>query len=86
MIEHARAESAAGEARAAQLPAKQTAKTLVLHTPTGYRFAVISGADRLDLHKAADALEVTRHELRFATEADIEADFPGLFGWGRCPR
>ena len=79
-------ECAASEARAAQLPAKQTAKTLVLHTPTGYRFAVISGADRLDLHKAADVLEVTRHELRFATEADIEADFPGLFGWGRYPR
>ena len=77
VIEHARAESAAGEARAAQLPAEQTAKTVVLHAPAGYRFAVISGADRLDLHKAADALEVTRHELRLATEADIAADFPG---------
>jgi prolyl-tRNA editing enzyme YbaK/EbsC (Cys-tRNA(Pro) deacylase) len=76
VIEHARAESAAGEARAAQLPAEQTAKTVVLRMPAGYRFAVISGADRLDLHKAADALEAHRHELRLATEAEIEAEFP----------
>jgi Ala-tRNA(Pro) deacylase len=76
VIEHARAESAAGEARAAHLPAEQTAKTVVLHVLAGYRFAVISGADRLDLHKAADALGVTRNELRLATEEDVEADFP----------
>jgi prolyl-tRNA editing enzyme YbaK/EbsC (Cys-tRNA(Pro) deacylase) len=30
----------------------------------------------LDLHKAAAALEVSRHEIRFATEADMAADFP----------
>jgi len=76
VIEHARAESAAGEARAAQLPAEQTAKTVVLRTSAGYRFAVISGADRLDLHKAAGALGANRHELRLATEDEIEADFP----------
>ena len=84
VIHHARAESAAGEARAAQLPAEQTAKTMVLHAPAGYQFTVISGADRLDLHKAADALEVSRHELRLATEADIAADFP-VIRWGRYP-
>lgn len=50
---------------------------MVLHTSAGYRFAVISGADRLDLHKAADALEVKRHDLRSATEAEIEAGFSG---------
>jgi prolyl-tRNA editing enzyme YbaK/EbsC (Cys-tRNA(Pro) deacylase) len=41
---------------------------------TGSR--VVSASDRLDLHKAADALGVGRHELRFASEADMAADFP----------
>ncbi len=48
----------------------------MLHTPDGYRFAVSSGSDRLDLHKAAAALGLGRHELRFATEAEMAADFP----------
>jgi Ala-tRNA(Pro) deacylase len=77
LIEHAHSESAAAEARAAHLPAEQTAKTVVLHGPGGYRFAVIAASDRLDLRKAADAFDVTRHSLRLATEADLAADFPG---------
>ena len=76
VVEHARSESSVAEARAAHRPAEQTAKTVVLHTPDGYRFAVICASDRLDLHKAAAALGVSRHELRFATEADMAADFP----------
>ena len=76
VIEIARSESAAAEARAAHLPAEQTAKTVVLRAPAGYRFAVICASDRLDLHKAADALELSRHELRFASDADMAADFP----------
>lgn len=76
VIEHLRSESAAAEARAAALPEEQTAKTVVLHTPGGYRFAVIAACDRLDLHKAAAALAVSRHEIRFATEADMAGDFP----------
>jgi prolyl-tRNA editing enzyme YbaK/EbsC (Cys-tRNA(Pro) deacylase) len=76
VVEHARSESAVAEARAAHLPAEQTAKTVVLHTPGGYRFAVICASDRLDLQKAADALEVSRHAVRFASEADMAADFP----------
>jgi Cys-tRNA(Pro)/Cys-tRNA(Cys) deacylase len=76
VIEHPRSESAVDEARAAQVPAEQTAKTVVLRAPGGYRFAVIPASDRLDLHKAADALELRLHELRFASEADMAADFP----------
>lgn len=76
VIEHAHTESAAAEARAAHLPAEQTAKTVVLHAPGGYRFAVIAASDRLDLTKAAAALDVSRHELRLASEADMAADFP----------
>ena len=75
VIAHPRSETAAAEARAAQLPQEQTAKTIVLHTSAGYRFAVIAASDRLGLHKAADALDVRRHDLRFATEADMAADF-----------
>ena len=48
----------------------------VLRTPGGYRFAVIRASDRLDLHKAAAALGVNRHDVRFASEADMAADFP----------
>ena len=76
VVEHAHSASSVVEARAAHRPAEQTAKTLVLRTADGYRFAVISASDRLGLHKAAAALGVHRHELRFATEADIAADFP----------
>ena len=76
VVEHARSESAVAEARAAHLPSEQTAKTVVLHARGGYRFAVIRASDRLDLHKAAAALGVGRHELRFASEADMAADFP----------
>ena len=76
VIEHAHSESSVAEARAAHLPAEQTAKTVVLHVSGGYRFAVICASDRLDMHKAAEALAVSRHELRFASEADMAADFP----------
>jgi len=75
VIAHPRSETAAAEARAAQLPQEQTAKTVVLHTSAGYRFAVLAASDRLDLHKAADALGVRRHDVRLATEADMAADF-----------
>jgi Ala-tRNA(Pro) deacylase len=77
VIEHARSETSVAEAQAARLPAEQTAKTVVLRTAGGYRFAVICASDRLDLHKAAAALGVSRHDLRFASEADMAADFPG---------
>jgi Ala-tRNA(Pro) deacylase len=76
LIEHAHSESAVAEARAAHLPAEQTAKTVVLRAPGGYRFAVIAASDRLELSKAAAALELGRHRLRLATEAEIAAAFP----------
>ena len=42
----------------------------------GYTFAVIPASDMLDLSKAASALDVSHHELRLASEADMAADFP----------
>ena len=77
VVEHAHSESAAAEARAVHLPPDQTAKTVVLHSPGGYRFAVVCASDRLDLHKAAAALGLSRHQLCFANEADMAASFPG---------
>src|SRR5690349_5538278 len=76
VIEHPRSESAAAEARAVRMPLEQTAKTVVLITPTGYRFAVIAASDRLALHKAAKILATNRHDVRFATEDDMAGEFP----------
>jgi Ala-tRNA(Pro) deacylase len=76
VIKHRRTETAAAEARAAHLPAEQTAKTVVLRTQDGYRFAVIPASERLDAHKASAALELGSHELRLATEQEMAADFP----------
>jgi Ala-tRNA(Pro) deacylase len=76
MIEHERTERAVAEARASHLPAEQTAKTVVLRVRDGYRFAVLPASERLDLHKTADALELSRHDIHLASEAEIAADFP----------
>ena len=56
---------------------------MVLRTAAGYRFAVTCASDRLDPHKAADALQLSRQEPRFANdlhfayELEMAADFPG---------
>jgi prolyl-tRNA editing enzyme YbaK/EbsC (Cys-tRNA(Pro) deacylase) len=75
VIAHARTETATAEARAADIPAEQTAKTVLLRTPHGYRLAVVSASDRLDPQKAADALDLSRNQVRLATESDMAADF-----------
>src|SRR5262249_3434938 len=75
LSEHAHPETAAAEARVAHLPAQQTAKTVGLPAPGGSRFAALPASDRLDLHKAADALDVARHQLRLASEDDMASDF-----------
>jgi prolyl-tRNA editing enzyme YbaK/EbsC (Cys-tRNA(Pro) deacylase) len=75
MIEHERTERAVAEARATNLPSEQTAKTVVLRVQEGYRFAVVPASGRLDLHKACDALELSRHDVRLASEAELAADF-----------
>jgi prolyl-tRNA editing enzyme YbaK/EbsC (Cys-tRNA(Pro) deacylase) len=76
MLEHESTQRATDEARAAHMPAEQTAKTVLLRVPDGYRFAVVPASERLDLHKACAALELSRHEVRFANEEDMAADFP----------
>src|SRR5437867_12358786 len=76
VIEHARTQTATAEAEAAHLPPGQTAKTVLLRTPYGYRLAVVSAADRLDPHKAAEVLHLSRKDIRLATETDMADDFP----------
>jgi len=76
VVEHARSDSATAEALAGNRPAEQAAETVVLRTPGGYRLAVVCGSDRLDLHKAAEAFGIGRHQLRFASEADMARSFP----------
>jgi prolyl-tRNA editing enzyme YbaK/EbsC (Cys-tRNA(Pro) deacylase) len=57
------------------LPAEQTAKTVVLRTPGGYRFAVMCGSDRRPAQSSGSP-RCRPHQLRFASEADIATSFP----------
>jgi prolyl-tRNA editing enzyme YbaK/EbsC (Cys-tRNA(Pro) deacylase) len=84
-------QSAAAEARAAQIPQEQTAKTLVLHIPpaTGSPSSLRSSGGPAGRARRRDrepptgstctsrpnALEMGRHDVRFAAEADMAADF-----------
>jgi Ala-tRNA(Pro) deacylase len=72
--EHRAAYTAAEEARAADLPPDDVAKTIVLRDEEGYRLAVIPASHRLDLGKAREALGAGK-SLRLATEKEMEADF-----------
>jgi prolyl-tRNA editing enzyme YbaK/EbsC (Cys-tRNA(Pro) deacylase) len=73
--------SCARPARAVNRPAQQTAKTVVLRAPSGYRFPVMRGSDRLELHKSAKAIGVGQHhhgcQVRDkSAAAAARADFP----------
>lgn len=77
LVEHEPVISAAAEARVAQVPPGQVAKTVVLHDGSVYVIAAIPAAERLDLSKLRHLLGATRH-LRLATEDEIARDFPAL--------
>jgi Ala-tRNA(Pro) deacylase len=77
LIEHAPVDSAAAEARVANLSPEKVAKTIVLHDGSVYVIAAIPAARRLDLRKLRDLLGATR-QLRLASEAEIARDFPSL--------
>lgn len=78
VVEHEQAFSAASEASAVGVRPENTAKSVLLHDGEGYRLAVISASDRLDLGKVRDLLEISRGNLRLATEYQMGADFPEL--------
>ncbi len=73
--EHRAAYTAAEEARAAELPTDDVAKTIALREDERYRLAVIPASQRLDLSKAREALGAGK-SLRLATEQEMKADFP----------
>ena len=73
--EHRAAYTAAEEARAAELPPDDVAKTIALREDQRYRLAVIPASHRLDLAKAREALGAGK-SLRLATEREMAADFP----------
>ena len=76
-VAHEAAMSAAAEAHAAGMLPEQVAKTIVLHDGNAYVIAAITAADRLDMRKLRDLLGSGRR-LRFASEEEIERDFPSI--------
>lgn len=74
VIEHDETFTAASEARAAEVPAEQTAKTVVLEDRGTYLLALVPASDRLDLHKVRDLLGASK-SLRLATENEIAEHF-----------
>jgi Ala-tRNA(Pro) deacylase len=83
LLEHAPAMSAASEARVADVPPEQVAKTVVLHDGSAYVIVAIPASDRLDMHKLRELLGATR-QLRLASESEIANDFP-MFEVGAVP-
>jgi prolyl-tRNA editing enzyme YbaK/EbsC (Cys-tRNA(Pro) deacylase) len=77
LVEHEPVMTAAEEARVAQLPPGQVAKTVVLQDGGAYVIAAISAACRLDLGKLRALLGATR-QLRLASEDEIARHFPSL--------
>jgi Ala-tRNA(Pro) deacylase len=77
LLEHDPVMSASAEARIAEQPPQRVAKTIVLHDGSAYVIAAVSAADRLDLHKLRELLGASR-QLRLASEAEIEREFPSL--------
>lgn len=83
LVEHEQEYSAAAEARASGIEPENAAKSVLLRDADGYRLAVIPASERLDVHKAREALGAGSH-LRLATEDEMGADFPG-FELGAIP-
>jgi Ala-tRNA(Pro) deacylase len=84
VVEHDRALTAAGEARAAGQEPANAVKSVLLRDLDGYELVVLQASDRLDLRKVREQLGGKRSELRFATEVEMDADFP-QFELGALP-
>ena len=73
VVEHERTQTAAAEARAADMTPADVAKTVVLRDQEGVRLAVIPASHRLDLHKVKR--ELGSKGLRLVTEQEMAAEF-----------
>lgn len=83
LLPHPHTETAAAEAEALGLDARDVAKTLVVSTPGGYVRVVLPASERLDLHKLREHVEGGKR-IHLATEEDLERDYPG-FELGAVP-
>jgi Ala-tRNA(Pro) deacylase len=83
VVVHEKQFTAAGEAQAAGIEPHDAAKALLVREDGEYLLAVIPASSRLDLRKLRAALE-EHPKLRFATEDEIDSDFPA-FELGAVP-
>ena len=75
VVPHRRVVTSLQEARELGVAAEEVLKTVALWTGGKYVLAVVPASRRLDLRRARQALEDPR--ARLATEAELQADFPG---------
>ena len=79
---HARTTTAMDEARVLDYAPDHVGKTVVIRTPQGMVRVVIPASERLSLPKLREVLQLD--ELRFATEDELAAAYPG-FELGAVP-
>ena len=75
VLPHRRAFTSLQEARELGVAADEVLKTVAVRTRGRYALAVVPASRRLDLRLVRDALEDSA--ARLATEAELQADFPG---------
>jgi Ala-tRNA(Pro) deacylase len=75
VVPHRRAVTSLQEARALGVAADEVLKTVALWTGGKYLLAVVPASRRLDLRRVREALEDPA--ARLASEAELQADFPG---------
>jgi Ala-tRNA(Pro) deacylase len=82
VVVHRRAFTSLQEARQLGVAAEEVLKTVALWTGGKYALAVVPASRRLDLRRAREAL--ADPAARLATEAELQADFPG-YALGALP-
>lgn len=73
-VPHAQAYTSIEEARAIGIDADEVLKTIAVKTASGYALLVVPGSRRLNMNLARKALG--DNHARFATEEELERDFP----------
>ena len=76
VVEHARTQTAADEARVAGMAPGDVAKTVVLQDVDGLRLAVIPASERLDMHKVRETLD--SRGVRLVTEQEMAERLEGI--------
>jgi len=76
VVEHARTQTAADEARVAGMAPGDVAKTVVLQDTAGLRLAVIPASERLDMHKVKETLD--SRGVRLVTEQEMAERLEGI--------